>query len=1206
MSWIKDIISPETRQWEEFYRNRFQHDKIVRSTHGVNCTGGCSWQIHVKDGIVVWETQQIDYPLLEDSLPPYEPRGCQRGISFSWYLYSPLRIKYPLIRGALIDAFRKEKRAAGGDPLKAWENLQADSSKLNNYQEARGMGGFRRASWDEVLELMAAANIYTAKKYGPDRVIGFSPIPAMSMLSYAAGGRFLQLFGGVCLSFYDWYCDLPTAFPELWGEQTDVCESADWYNSKMIADMGACLNMTRTPDCHFFAESRHNGTKAVVFSPDFSQVCKYADQWVPLHAGSDGAFWMAATHVILKEFHHEKKTPYFLEYSKKYTDSPYLVKLEADGDNFKPGRLLRANELKDFQDMEKGEWKFVNIDEKSGKPVVPKGAMGHRWDSKDGNWNMKFENSADDSAYDPILSFIDKNDQVAQTAFTEWGLDNHVYRGVPARKIKTVEGEVLVTTVYDLIMGQYGVGRGLDGAYPADYGDKDSAYTPAWQEIFTGVDSNTVLQFAREWASTAEITEGKCMIIIGAGINHWYHANLMYRAGAMALMLCGCVGKNGGGLNHYVGQEKLAPMDSWSNMAFAKDWVGAVRLQQAPLWHYINTCQYRYDGQFSKYNTVPDNDHTRMHTADTIFKSVRNGWMPFYPQFKQNTLELTKEAMSKGAKTDDEVKTYVLEKLKSKELEYSIADPEAEENYPRVWYIWRGNAIVGSMKGHEYCLKHYLGTHSNKIAKDSEDHTEEVKWHEFAPEGKMDLVVDLNFRMDSSAVYYDIVLPAASWYEKADMNSTDLHSFIHPLSAAVAPVWESKTDWEIFKALARVTSEAAKKYLSEPQKDIIASPLSHDTADEVTQPNIKDWYNGECEAIPGQTMHKLAIVDRDYTKIYEKYITLGENIKTKGLGAHGNHYFCEGEYQEMINSNHFPVREYEGQLLPSIEEDTDAANAILHLSTLTNGALTVRAYENMEKKTGLDLVDLGKGSEDVKLRYADLQAQPRRYNTSPLWSGLMNNGRAYCAYTYNVDKLVPWRTLTGRQAFYLDHEMYIAYGENLPTYKPSPKPEAYGDLKETLKDGAKAKVLNCLTPHGKWHIHSTYMENHRMLTLSRGIEPCWINEMDARDMGIQDNDWVEVYNDHGVYCTRASVSARIPRGVCIVYHVPERTTGIPKSQVRGNRRGGGHNSFTRVHIKPNYLCGGYGQFSYHFNYWGPIACNRDTHVTIKKMTKVVF
>ena len=128
-----------------------------------------------------------------------------------------------------------------------------------------------------------------------------------------------------------------------------------------------------------------------------------------------------------------------------------------------------------------------------------------------------------------------------------------------------------------------------------------------------------MLQFAREWADTAATTQGKCMIIIGAGINHWYHANLMYRAGAMALMLSGCVGKNGGGLNHYVGQEKLAPQDSWSTLAMGRDWQGAARLQQGPLWHYINTCQYRYDGQYSVYNTVPKNEMTGKHTADTIF-----------------------------------------------------------------------------------------------------------------------------------------------------------------------------------------------------------------------------------------------------------------------------------------------------------------------------------------------------------------------------------------------------------------------------------------------------------------------------------------------------------------------------------------------------------------------------------------------------------
>lgn len=1204
MSWIKDIVSPQTRKWEEFYRNRFQHDKIVRSTHGVNCTGGCSWQIHVKDGIVVWETQQLDYPLLEDKLPPYEPRGCQRGISFSWYLYSPLRIKYPLIRGVLLDAYREEKKKTK-DPYKAWGNIQKDKKIRESYQKARGKGGFRRVHWDEALEIMSVANLYTAQKHGPDRVVGFSPIPAMSMLSYAAGSRFLQLFGGVNLSFYDWYCDLPNAFPEIWGEQTDVCESADWYNAKMIANMGANLNMTRTPDCHFFAESRYNGTKTVVFSPDFSQLCKYADQWVPLHAGSDGAFWMGVTHVILNEYHHEKKNPYFLDYVKRYTDSPYLVKLERNGEIFRPGRLVRANEIKEYSQVANGDWKFLNIDKATGKFVIPKGSVGHRWDAAKGHWNMKLENAAGDEPYDPVLSFIDDYEESLPVEFTDFGLDKKSFRGIPVKYIETVHGIVPVTTVYDLTMAQYGVSRGLHGEYPKSYEEPDAAYTPAWQEVFTGIDKKTLIQFAREWAETASSTGGKCMVIVGAGVNHWYHNNLIYRAAIMALMLTGCVGKNGGGMNHYVGQEKLAPMDSWSTIAFAKDWQGAARLQQAPIWHYIHTSQYRVDGHFKDYNTVPENALTQGHMADQIFKSVRMGWMPFFPQFKQNTLELTKEAVRGGAKSNDEIKNYVLEKLKSRQLEYAVSDPEAEENFPRVWYIWRGNAIVGSMKGMEYCLKHYLGTHHSVISNDSHQKTEEVKWHEVAPVGKMDLVVDLNFRMDSSALYSDIVLPAASWYEKADLNSTDMHSFIHPLSRAIAPVWEAKTDWEIFSLLAKKTAELSKEYLAEPQKDIVIAPIAHDSAGEITQPEIKDWYLGECEAIPGKTMHHIAVVDRDYTKLYEKFIALGENVKSAGLGAHGNQYKCEDVYEEMLQSNHFPVEKINGKNYPSLKEDVSAANAVMKLSSLTNGKLTYRAYQEAEKKTGVPLKDIAEGSQDISISYADIQAQPRRYNTSPLWSGLMNNGRAYSAYTYNVERLVPWRTLTGRQHFYLDHEMYIAYGEHLPTYKPSPKPEVYGDLKETIKQG-RARILNVLTPHGKWHIHSTYADNLRMLTLSRGCEPCWISETDAEAMGIRDNDWVEVHNDHGVFCTRAVVSSRIPKGVCIVYHATERTIGIPRSQVRNGKRGGGLNSFTRVHLKPNLLAGGYGQFTFHFNYWGPTAVNRDTHVIITKLDKAVF
>ncbi|MCC7539652.1 MAG: molybdopterin-dependent oxidoreductase, partial [Deltaproteobacteria bacterium] len=227
VSWIRDIVDPKTRSWEAFYRNRWQHDKVVRSTHGVNCTGGCSWNIHVKDGIVTWEMQALDYPLIDRDVPPYEPRGCQRGISYSWYLYSPIRVKYPYVRGALWDLW-VEAKAKHGDPVEAWRSIQQNPKSRARYQRARGKGGFRRAKWNDLLELVAAASIHTAQKHGPDRVVGFSPIPAMSQLSYGAGSRFLQLFGGINLSFYDWYCDLPPASPEIWGEQTDVAESADW------------------------------------------------------------------------------------------------------------------------------------------------------------------------------------------------------------------------------------------------------------------------------------------------------------------------------------------------------------------------------------------------------------------------------------------------------------------------------------------------------------------------------------------------------------------------------------------------------------------------------------------------------------------------------------------------------------------------------------------------------------------------------------------------------------------------------------------------------------------------------------------------------------------------------------------------------------------------------------------------------------------
>ena len=205
------VLIQEDRKWENAYRSRWSHDKVARSTHGVNCTGSCSWKIYVKNGIITWETQQTDYPRTRPDLPNHEPRGCARGASFSWYVYSAQRIKYPMMRGVLAELWRTARKTM--KPIEAWQWIVEDAERSRSYKSQRGLGGFVRSNWEEAYEMVAAANCYTIKKYGPDRIIGFSPIPAMSMVSYASGARYLGLIGGVPLSFYDWYCDLPPASP---------------------------------------------------------------------------------------------------------------------------------------------------------------------------------------------------------------------------------------------------------------------------------------------------------------------------------------------------------------------------------------------------------------------------------------------------------------------------------------------------------------------------------------------------------------------------------------------------------------------------------------------------------------------------------------------------------------------------------------------------------------------------------------------------------------------------------------------------------------------------------------------------------------------------------------------------------------------------------------------------------------------------------
>lgn len=1225
------VATGEDRTWEDAYRDRWAHDKVVRSTHGVNCTGSCSWKIHVKGGIVTWETQQTDYPRTRWDMPNHEPRGCARGASYSWYLYSANRVKYPLVRGRLLKAWREARLQH--DPVTAWASLVGDEAKRRDWQRVRGLGGFVRSSWDEVNEIIAAANVHTIKTHGPDRIIGFSPIPAMSMVSYAAGSRYLSLIGGVCMSFYDWYCDLPPSSPQIWGEQTDVPESADWYNSTYLIAWGSNVPQTRTPDAHFFTEVRYKGAKTVAVTPDYAEISKLCDLWLHPKQGTDAALAMAMGHVILKEFYFDRRSAYFDDYARRYTDLPMLVLLKEqqlpDGRTaLVPDRYVRASDFNGkLGQANHPEWKTVAFDA-VGKVVLPHGAIGFRWGpdgrADAGQWNLEAREARHGHDVKLRLSVLEgehPSGQTAQVAFPYFAgsATEHftaspqsggevLLRTVPVQRIALgKEGEkreAVVATVFDLQVANYGVARGLPGdSAPSSY-DDDQPYTPAWQERITGVPRAQVISVAREFAANADKTRGKSMVIIGAAMNHWYHCDMNYRGIINMLMMCGCIGQSGGGWAHYVGQEKLRPQTGWTALAFALDWIRPPRQQNSTSFFYAHTDQWRYEklGVEEVLSPLADKAAFGGSMIDYNVRAERMGWLPSAPQLQTNPIQVVKDAAAAG----QDAKAYASAALKSGALRMSCEDPDAPANWPRNMFVWRSNLLGSSGKGHEYFLKHLLGTTHGVQGKDlgpDDAKPEEVVWHEQAPEGKLDLLVTLDFRMSTTCLYSDIVLPTATWYEKNDLNTSDMHPFIHPLSTAVDPAWQSRSDWDIYKGFAKKFSEVCVGHLG-VEKELVLTPLMHDSPAELAQPfDVKEWKKGECELVPGLTAPQMTVVERDYPNVYKRFTALGPLMTKVGNGGKGIAWNTQDEVKQLAELNGVVTEPGATCGMPRIDSDIDACEVVLQLAPETNGHVAVKAWGALSKATGREHAHLALHREDEKIRFRDIQAQPRKIISSPTWSGLESEKVSYNAGYTNVHELIPWRTLTGRQQFYQDHPWMRAFGEGFVSYRPPVDLKTTAGIHGIKGNGNTEILLNFITPHQKWGIHSTYSDNLLMLTLNRGGPVIWLSEDDARKAGIVDNDWVELFNINGAIAARAVVSQRVNPGMVLMYHAQEKIINTPGSEITGTR-GGIHNSVTRIVLKPTHMIGGYAQLSYGFNYYGTIGTNRDEFVVVRKMNKV--
>ncbi|AKE42248.1 molybdopterin dinucleotide binding protein [Corynebacterium kutscheri] len=596
-----------------------------------------------------------------------------------------------------------------------------------------------------------------------------------------------------------------------------------------------------------------------------------------------------------------------------------------------------------------------------------------------------------------------------------------------------------------------------------------------------------------------------------------------------------------------------------------------------------------------------------MHTADAVALSNRLGWMPFYPQFDNNPLDLADEAEAAVARGEAaSVQEYIAAGLKSGEIKSAIEDIDAPQNWPRTMMLWRSNLFGSSSKGSEYFLRHLLGTHNNVMENGhgADQRPKNVKWHDEAPEGKVDLLMTSDFRMTSSTLVSDIVFPAATWYEKHDISSTDMHPYVHAFTPAITPPWEAKTDFDLFADLAFKISELAKGRL-DTRHDIVAVPMQHDTLGEIAQPggHVPDWKNTDLPAMPGKNMPVLQVVERDYTAIGDKLLTVGPLADKLGFTVKNITYDVKHQVQKLGELHGvYPSGAAAGR--PAIDTDERFAQAILSFSGTTNGELATQGFRTLEQKTGRKLADLAEGSEERAITFLQTQQAPQPVITSPEWSGSETGGRRYAAFTINTERLKPWHTLSGRMHFFLDHDWMIDSGEQLPTFKPPlDMTRAYGEPEIGL-NGEKAITLRYLTVHNKWAIHSQYFDNLFMLSLGRGGPQAWLSVADAASIGVKDNDWVELTNANGVFVARAVVTPKLPDGIAYVQHAQERTVDVPKSEATG-RRGGIHNSVTRILLKATHLIGGYAHQSYAFNYLGPTGVQRDIVSTVRRRKQEV-
>ncbi len=294
------------RSWEDVYRERWVWDRVVRSSHFVNCwyQAHCAWDVYMKDGLVWREEQAGDYPAVRADTPDFNPRGCQKGACYSSRMYDPTRVKYPL------------KRVG-----------------------ERGSGKWQRISWEQALSEIADSIIDTVTNEGTDRIV-WSLGPLYTFGTFAAGQlRLSHLLDSGALDMNTEIGDGHPGAAVTFGKIIAERSADDYFFSDVVLIWGCNPLCTQIPNAHFWTAGRYKGSHIVTIAPDYNASAIHADQWIPLNPGTDAAFALSLAQVMVAEGLHDES------FLREQTDMPFLVRADT-------GRFLRQSDMAEEGDAD--------------------------------------------------------------------------------------------------------------------------------------------------------------------------------------------------------------------------------------------------------------------------------------------------------------------------------------------------------------------------------------------------------------------------------------------------------------------------------------------------------------------------------------------------------------------------------------------------------------------------------------------------------------------------------------------------------------------------------------------------------------------------------------------------------------------------------------------------------------------------------------